>query len=103
MVVCCGGLSMGTARDWMEVLLSGALWGMLFLYVSDRKSSNIKPTLSLLSTSFYAFAGLLFGLWSTFRWKAFRWPLILVTVSALVGFAVAGRLYRRASTSRPTP
>jgi hypothetical protein len=96
---------MGTAKDWIEVLLSGGFLGgaMLLLHVFDRKTSKLKPALSVWGVLFYVSAGLLYGLLVRFGWQAFRWPLVLVTVLALAGGALVGWLYRRSLPPRPTP
>ena len=95
---------MGTAKDWMGVLLSGGFWGgaMLLFHVFDRKSSKMKPALSPPGVLLYAFAGLFYGLLVSFHWQAFHWPLVLVTVSALVGMVLVGWFSRRSQPSRPT-
>jgi len=88
---------MGTASEWMLVALAALFWGgwMLLWDFPRRSDAHIKPGLSFLSVLGLAFASLGFGLMATFHWRAFRWPLILLTVGSLVGATVLSRWAHR--------
>lgn len=84
---------MGTASDWMSVAFSAIFWGgWMLLWRSD---AHMKRGLSLLYVLGLALASLWFGLVVTFHWRAFYWPLILLTGTSLVGAVVVGRSARR--------
>jgi hypothetical protein len=84
---------MGTAREWMSVAFYGSFWGgWMFLWERD---TRIKSGLTFLYILGLSLASLGFGLIVTFRWRAFRLPLILVTGAFFVGAAVLGRSARR--------
>jgi len=88
---------MGTAGDWMSAVFWGMLWaaGMMLLEARRRNAENIKPVLSLPEAFGVIFAGLGFGLGTTFRWKVFHWPLILFMVACVAGFWVFGSMAKR--------
>jgi thiol:disulfide interchange protein len=70
------------------------LWGRYW-----RSDTHIKPALSFVYVLGLALASLWFGLVVTFHWRAFQWPLILLTVASVVGAAVVGRSARRKDRS----
>ena len=78
---------MGTAGDWM----SAAFWGMFWA----GGMMSLADVLSLI------FGGLGFGLGTTFRWRAFHWPLVLFMVATFAGCAVFARMSRRKVRSDP--
>jgi hypothetical protein len=83
----------GTAGEWMSVAFSAIFWGAwMLLWGSD---AQIKSGLSFLYVLGLFLASLGFGLVVTFHWRAFRWPLILLTGTSLVGAAALGQLARR--------
>jgi hypothetical protein len=96
---------MGTATDWIEVFFLGSIWGgSMFLF---RSKDNLQPQMFPVLVLQYVFAGVSFGILSQFHFsQAFRWPLILVTLTAIGAF-VAASLYLRvkrrdaASPSQP--
>jgi len=92
---------MGTASESMSVALSALFWcGWMLLWDFPRRSeAHIKPGLSFLSVLGLAFAGLGFGRMATFHWRAFRWPLIFLSVASLVGATVLSRWARRKISS----
>ena len=92
---------MGTASEWKSVALSALFWGgwMLLWDFPRRSDAHSKPGLSFLSVLGLAFASLGFGLMATFQWRAFRRPLILLSVASLVGATVLSRWARRKVSS----
>jgi hypothetical protein len=92
---------MGTAGDWISVGFSAVFWGgwMLLWGRYWRSDTHIKPVLSFVYVLGLALASLWFGLVVTFHWRAFQWPLILLTVASIVGAAVVGRSARRKDRS----
>jgi hypothetical protein len=94
---------MGTAHDWMSAVFWGMLWaaGMMLWEALSRSDKNIKPVLSPADVLSGVFAGLGFGLGTTFRWRVFHWPLVLFIVAAFAGCAVFGRLAKRRLVSDP--
>jgi hypothetical protein len=71
---------MGTGGEWVEAILSGVFWGgaMLLWDLWSGSGERMKQVLSSSSLLGLALLSLTFGIATTFRWKAFRWPLILV-------------------------
>src|ERR1700739_3894068 len=88
---------MGTATDWLGVVLLGGCYGggILFITVRNRRKNNLQPHVFPALVLMYISAGLFFGVVSQFHFsRAFRWPLILVTLGA-VGALVAAGIYIR--------
>ena len=94
---------MGTAGDWMSAAFWGMLWagGMMLWEALSRSDKHVKPVLSLADVLSGIFAGLGFGLGTTFRWRAFHWPLVLFIVASFAGCAVFARMARRKLDSDP--
>ena len=87
---------MGTASEWMSVAFSAIFWGgWMLLWGSPRTRDGIDSDLSLVYVLGLALASLGFGLGVTFHWRAFRWPLVLLTATTFVGATVLARLARR--------
>jgi len=88
---------MGTANDWMSAAFWGMFWacGMLLLEVLSRSDKHIKPVLSLLDVLSLALLGMGVGLGTTFRWKAFHWPIIVFIGFSFAGGWIFGRLAKR--------
>jgi hypothetical protein len=88
---------MGTANDWMSAAFWGmfSAGGMLLWEVLTRSDKHIKPVLSFWDVLGWAFAGMGFGLGTTFRWKAFHWPLIVFIILSFVSSWIFGRLAKR--------
>ena len=96
------GGTMGTAGDWMSAAFWGMLWaGWMMLWEIRRSEKNVRPVLSPADVVSRVFAGLGFGLGTTFRWRVFHWPLVLFIVAAFAGCAVFGRMARRRLVSDP--
>jgi hypothetical protein len=90
-------LHMGTSSDWISVLLR-ALWFpglMLIAVLIFTGKGHVKPALTPLDFLSWVFAGLFFGISTTFGWNAFRWPLILLLVGSVIGIVVFGKLAQR--------
>ena len=80
---------MGSASDWFQILtLALVFGGGNFLWSLSRRSQlGIKPALAVKEIVGWALLGLCFGMTVIFRWHAFGYPLIFVTLPALaVGF-----------------
>jgi len=84
---------MGTVSEWANVFVWGGLWAGLVWWFSRKKALAIyQPKGRTLKTAWWGFAGLLFGILTTFHWeRAVHPPIVFVTVSALAGI-VAVRL-----------
>jgi hypothetical protein len=89
--------TMGTANDWIVVACAAIFWGgfMLLWESLNRSDEHIKPAVSLVDVLLWAVAGLGFGIGTTFRWRAFHWPLILPMTATLAAFFILARLVRR--------
>ena len=75
----------------------GTLYGgaMFFFNIRKERKDNLQPHVFPALVLLYVFAGVSFGILSQFHFsQAFRWPLIIVTLSALGAF-VATALYLR--------
>jgi len=88
---------MGTSSEWMWVAFSAIFWGgWMLLWGTSRKSdAHVNPDLSFLHVLGLILASFGFGFVMTFHWRAFHWPLILLTGSSYVGAAVLARSVRR--------
>jgi hypothetical protein len=88
---------MGTANDWITVAVVGVLWagGMLLCEILSRHDKSIKSILSLANVLGLLLCGQGVGLGSALLWKAFHWPIILLSALAFVGGAVFTRLGKR--------
>ncbi len=94
---------MGTATDWLGVVLLGGCYGggILFITVRNRRKNNLQPHVFPALVLVWIFAGLSFGIVSQFHFsQAFRWPLIIVTLGAM-GASVAAALYFRVKRLGP--
>jgi|HubBroStandDraft_6_1064221.scaffolds.fasta_scaffold304120_2 hypothetical protein len=78
---------MGSAKEWMSVLFLALLWGVVapLSKIPKRRKAHITPVLDLADVLGWALMGLLIGLVTTFKWRAFHWPLILATVITFAG------------------
>jgi hypothetical protein len=88
---------MGTLSDWLKVAIASAAFPccmLLAVFILSGKP-HIKPNLTPLYLLSWVFAGLFFGIWTTFGWNAFRWPLVLSLVGDVVGIVVFGKLAKR--------
>jgi hypothetical protein len=85
----------------MSAVFWGMFWavGMLLWETLSRSDKRIKPILSLENVLAWAFFGLFFGLGTTFRWKAFHWPLILFIIATFVGGGFFASLAKRKLSS----
>src|ERR1051326_8954103 len=95
---------MGTATDSLGVFLLGTFYGGGMLFLRNRSKDNLQPHVFPALVLAYVFAGLSFGILSQFHLsEAFRWPLILVTLSAMGAFVAAAfylRVKRRGASPR---
>ena len=84
---------MGTAHEWLEVLMAGIFWlgTMLIFYVLKGSVSEIRSSISVRHVLIWSSAALWFGIVDTFRWNAFHLPLIFLTGATLAIAAFAGR------------
>ena len=92
---------MGTAADWLGVIFVGGLYGgfMLFRVIQGRKNNNLQPHVFPSLVLAWVFAGLTFGIVIQFHTRAFRWPLIPITLGLVLAF-VGITLYTKRSSSR---
>src|ERR1700756_2372445 len=98
---------MGTATDWLGVVLLGGCYGggILFITVRNRRKNNLQPHVFPGLVLVWIFGGLFFGIVSHFPIsQAFRRPLILVTLGALGAFVAAAFYFRtkRLGSASPT-
>lgn len=77
---------MGTIRDWAEVALLAAIWGILVFLWTTRKRTDggVEWPRSFPHIMCTTLASLLFGELVRFGWNAFHPPLIFVTALLLV-------------------
>jgi len=92
---------MGTLGDWAFVALAATLWGAFFSPLRDVMSGHkfsvkVKCAAANFIPSF--FYGCFVGILIVFHWRAFQWPLILITAAA---FIVAGIAMSRKLPPRP--
>ena len=87
---------MGTMREWLIVAFNCVLWGgwMLAWETRKRKAANLEPGLLPASILIWILGGLGFGLFVTFKWRAFQLPLIFVTIASFGVGSVIALLYR---------
>jgi len=89
--------AMGTSSEWISVLLR-ALWFPCLMLLSVfilRAKPLIRPALTPLNVLSSVFAGLFFGISTTFGWNAFRWPLVLLLAGSVIGILIFGKLAQR--------
>jgi hypothetical protein len=75
------GVTMGTAREWMHVMIIDLIWGVFMTcYVAGRK-----PAIGLSKIARgYLIYGLSFGILISFGWqRAFRIPVVFVTIPSM--------------------
>ncbi|HLK05074.1 MAG TPA: hypothetical protein VKT53_11600 [Candidatus Acidoferrum sp.] len=82
---------MGTAGEWIEVVFATIFWGgwMLF-WMTKKKKAAAETNAWWPNVVLWFFAGLCFGLTTTFHWRALRVPLVFVTVSSFACMLAAG-------------
>jgi hypothetical protein len=88
---------MGTSSQWVSVAIA-AVWFPAFMIIGPRFfgiKSLTKPALTPLYFVSWVFAGLFFGIGTTFGWNAFRWPLVTLLVGCVIGIVVFGKLAQR--------
>lgn len=91
---------MGTTGDWLSVLLSGGFYGVAMGLWNTPQKPAIGTRKSWLVG--WMFAGLLFGILSTFGWRrALHPPIVFVTVAACAGIFVLGLIHRSWTRNRP--
>lgn len=88
---------MGTAGEWLRVLISGALWGAFMSWWEIRiEIASLPRRERVLRRALWALMGLWFGVVTTFGWRrSFQYPLVCVTVGLLVGTLLVARLSRK--------
>ncbi len=88
---------MGTSSDWVSVAIAsvGFPCCMLIAVFILYGKPHIKPNLTPLYALSWVFTGLFFGIWATFGWNAFRWPLIAFLAGSVIGIVVFGKLAQR--------
>ena len=93
---------MGTAHDWSSAVFWGMFWagGMLLWETLSSSDRHIKPVLSAANIISLSFAGIAVGVGTTFRSEAFRWPIVLVIVGALLSCVFFGRLANRTRSTK---
>ena len=79
---------MGTATDWIHVLLSAVPFG-LFIFLDATGKRDGKVALKSI------LAGIFFGVAVHFGLRSIRWPLLCVTVPSLLGTILISRHIRR--------
>jgi hypothetical protein len=58
---------------------------MLVFTAYTRRNAHIGPVLSVVDALGWSFMGLWWGIVTTFHWRAFHWPLILLTCATFIG------------------
>lgn len=88
---------MGTVSEWTNVFVWGGIWAGLtaWLFARNKTLAMFQFKGRILKVALWTFAGLLFGILTTFHWqRAVHPPIVFVTVSALAGI-LAVRLSAR--------
>jgi len=95
---------MGTSSDWISVAIAalGFPACMLLAVWILKGNPQIRPMLTPLYLLSWAFAGLFFGIWETFGWNAFRWPMVSLLLGSAAGIVVSGKLAKRKLRSGPS-
>lgn len=87
---------MGTASQWLSVLLWGGLWGAFVASLVARPQDASLPRRErILSLAFCAPIGLNNGIVTTFGWQAWHRPLVFVTVGSFVGIFLVWWVFRK--------
>lgn len=90
---------MGTAKQWIEVAITGGLWAG-FMLLSDlmhgRKAGRFALSY-LLST---ILSGFMFGVVMTFGWQVVHTPLAYLAIAAIVAIVLSGFQYRHTDRLR---
>jgi hypothetical protein len=94
---------MGTAKQWIEVALTGGFWtGCMLLFDMMRGDNFGQSTRAHILSSIVA--GFWFGLLVTFGWQAaVHRPLLYLVMPAFVATLLAGLLYRQRLRSQAKP
>jgi amino acid transporter len=84
----------------MSAAFWGMFWacGMLLWEALSRSHKHIQPVVSLADVLGLSFLGLVFGFVTTFRWRAFRSPVIFF----IVVFIVCGMVFARLAKQKPS-
>jgi hypothetical protein len=91
---------MGTIWDWLWVGVLGAFWCSLMVYLNTRiqKAGAMKWPLSFAQIISLTLLSLWFGIMARFDWgRAFRPPLVFITVSSFIGAIVVGLFAKRSA------
>src|ERR1700733_7320641 len=97
------GAMMGTPSEWVQVLVAGALWAVIFgfllfgLHAKNPRSDQVRLESHVwfwLAGSLL-FAGLSSGMTEVFRWRLLHGWLSLFFVASLIAMSTSVRLYWR--------
>jgi hypothetical protein len=87
---------MGTPGEWLSVLVWGGLWGGTMAWWTERNGdAALTAEERIPHLTMWALAGLWFGIMTTFHWRAVHRPIVFVTVAALAGMVLVGRIFRK--------
>ena len=87
---------MGTASQWLSVLLWGGLWGAFMVWlVASPQDASLPRRERILSLAVCAPIGVNFGIVTTFGWQAWHRPLVFVTVGLFLGIFLVWWVCRR--------
>lgn len=86
---------MGTASEWMYAAFGGIFWGA-GMFALREVGERVSSKLSFMYFLRLTLASLCFGLFFAFRWRAFHWPLVLLTGVFIMGLVVGKFVGRRA-------
>lgn len=80
-----GGEIMGTAQEWFRVLIAGSLFGGFMGMLGFPRPQFVHPPRIYwkLCALLYVLSGLCFGIGDSFGMRAFRPPLVFLTIGSL--------------------
>ena len=96
---------MGTAQEWFRVFVVGSLFGGflgLMSLLDSRPKFVHRPRIYLkLNILYYVLAGLGFGIFDVYTWRAFRSPLVFLTIGIITCALPVGLSLRRFDRTLP--
>lgn len=96
---------MGTAQEWFRVFVAGSLFGgfLGFLGLAHSRPKFVqRPRIYLkLNILFYVLSGLGYGIFDAFIWRAFRSPLVYLTVGIIACALPVAFILRRYDRTLP--
>jgi hypothetical protein len=94
---------MGTAQEWFRVLVVGALFGGFLGLLNSPRPKFVQPPRSYLELYilYYVLVGFGFGIFDAFVLRAFRPPLVFLTIGIIACALPVGWSLRRFDRTLP--